>query len=95
MVVGNKYSGGDGVFFAFDNSDWFFVVSGEKGFSEEALLEVGWLDGCVRIFSELCPNLRPLPIHRMKRGQDRWGRPEINRSVFFGVVLYPEITSKP
>jgi len=51
------------------------VVSGEKGFSEEALLEVGWLDGCVRIFFELCP--------------------EINRSVFFGVVLHPEITSKP
>ena len=74
MVVGNKYSGGDGVFFAFDNSDWFFVVSGEKGFSEEALLEDGWLDGCVRIFSELCPNLRPLPIHRMKRGQDRMGK---------------------
>jgi len=75
VVVGNKYSGGDGGFFAFDNSDWFFVVSGEKGFSEEALLEVGWLDGCVRIFFELCP--------------------EINRSVFFGVDLYPEITSKP
>ncbi len=43
-VVGDKSTGDDGGFFAFDNGDGFFGVGGEEVFSEEALVEVEWLD---------------------------------------------------
>ena len=43
-IVGDKSSGDDSGFFAFDNGDWCFVVCGEEVFSEEALVEAEWLD---------------------------------------------------
>ena len=43
-VVGDEAGGDDGGFFAFDDGDGFFGVGGEEVFSEEALVEVVWLD---------------------------------------------------
>lgn len=43
-VVGDKSTGDDDGFFAFDSGYGFFGFGGEEVFSEEALVEVEWLD---------------------------------------------------
>ena len=43
-VVGDEAGGDDGGFFAFDDGDGFVGVGGEEVFSEEALVEVVWVD---------------------------------------------------
>ncbi len=43
-VIGDKACGDDGGFFVFDDGDGFFGVGGEEVFSEEALVEVEWVD---------------------------------------------------
>ena len=43
-VVEDKAGGDDGGFFAFDDGDGFFGIGGEEVFSEEALVEVVWVD---------------------------------------------------